>query len=266
MLREIKHICGHIETYQIPRGQFARSKRFHEKRLCRDCWIKQEDEKKKTAAEENARSGLPSLKGPLGLISGAEVIRHDFFDFVRENAIELKEKGAEFQIAVDLLRSKQDCRWWHAHKRERFVHLFDLAMDHAAHKIRLKALEPEIHAKLQSLRLVPLSGSTKQIKWAEDIRRSILLDLIGVEYCLQEALNDRHDWAEFLQQLCKNLEPVPHQLDKMSRELALMDSSAHWIEVRNYSVEELAKWMHRPETLVRILHMIQGRFFFILNL
>ena len=28
MLREIKHICGHIETYQIPRGQFARTKRF----------------------------------------------------------------------------------------------------------------------------------------------------------------------------------------------------------------------------------------------
>ena len=236
---------------------------------CKCCNVKNSkyaNQKKKTAAEENARNGLPNLKGPSGLIPAAEVIRYDFFDFIRENANELKEKGTEFQIAVDILRSKQDCRWWHAHKRERFVHLFDSAMDHAAHKIRLKALEPEIHAKLRSLDLGPLLGSTKQIMWAETIRRNTLLDIIGVELCLQEALNDQHDWAEFLQQLCKNLEPVPHLLDKMSKELALMDSAAHWIEVRNYSVEELAKWMNRPDFLVRILHMIQGRFFFILNL
>ena len=266
MLREIKHSCGHIETYQIPNGKFSRMKKFYHERLCKECWKEQEQDKQKLAKEDNARSGLPKLTGPLSLVYGAELIRYEFFKFITDNSEDLKYKGPQFQFAVDLLRSKQKASWWHAHKRERFVHLFDVAMDHAAHQLRLKALAPEIQKQLNSLHMVPLSGSTKQIQWAESIRSKILLDLIGVELCLEEALNDKEEWAEFMVQLCHDLEPVPDLLRKMTKDLALMDAAGHWIEIRNHSLEDLVRWMKRPESLARTLHLVQGRFFFILNL
>ncbi|WDE98237.1 hypothetical protein PQO03_20690 [Lentisphaera profundi] len=266
MLREIKHSCGHIETYQIANGQFSRMKKFHQARLCKECWKTEAQDKQKFAKADNARSGLPKLTGMPTLIPSAELIRYDFFKFITENVNDLKEKGSEFQMAVDLLRSKQEAAWWHAHKRERFVHLFDVAMDHAAHKMRLKALEPKIQQRLKDLHLVPLSGSIKQIQWGDSIRQHLLLDLIGVELCLEEALHDQEAWAEFMHRLCHDLEPVPKQLEKMSRDLALMDAAGHWIEIRHYSIEEVVRWMHRPESLARMMHMIQGRFFFVLNL
>lgn len=266
MLREIKHSCGHIETYQIPHGKFSRMKKFYQERLCKECWKAQEQEKEKLAKESNARAGLPKLMGSHNSIPGAELIRYDFFKFVADNAENLKEKGEPFQIAVDLLRSKQNASWWHAHKRERFVHLFDVAMDHAAHQMRLKALRPEIDQRLRELHLVPLSGSTKQIQWAQTIRNKILLDLIGVELCLEEALRDKQEWAQFMLKLCQDLEPIPHLLEKMSKDLALMDAAGHWIEIRHHSLEDLVRWMKRPESLARTLHLVQGRFFFILNL
>ena len=85
MLREIKHSCGHKESYDIRRGQFAKTKKFYEQRLCTACWKEHEYDRRKKAAEDNARNGLRALRGDKFSISQAELIRHEFFSFVKHN-------------------------------------------------------------------------------------------------------------------------------------------------------------------------------------
>ena len=267
MLREVKHICGHSESHDLRgnRTRVANSRRFFEARLCTECWKLQEAQRQKAAAVANAEEGMPNLKGgPIDIIK-AELIRYEFFQFIREHYKDFSDRQG-FTGAMDLLRHKIQSSWWLMHRRDKYLHLFDLAVDHAVHGERLRELAPVIKQRIQDLHKVTLSGSVKQNQWAEQIRQKILDDIIGTELCIEQALEDREDWASLLIELCKDLEPVPTQLQKMASELALMDASNHWIEIREMSLEQLATWMRRDPGLVRVLKLIQGRFFFILNM
>ena len=267
MLREVKHICGHSENHDFHgnRTRVASSRRFFEARLCTECWKVQEAQRQKDAEISNAEEGMPNLKGgPVDIIK-AEVTRHEFFRFIRDHYKDFADRQG-FTGAMDLLRHKQQASWWLMHKREKYLHLFDLAVDHAIHAERLRELGPVIQQRINELHKVHLSGSVKQNQWAEQIRNKILDDIIGTELCIEQALEDREDWANILIQLCKELEPVPTQLQKMAEELALMDASNHWIEIREMTLAQLAQWMRRDEGLIRVLKLIQGRFFFILNM
>ena len=267
MLREVKHICGHSEAHDLRgnRTRVANSRRFFEARLCTECWKLEQAEKQKVAAIANAEDGMPALKGtPLDIIK-ADLVRYDFFQFIRDHYKDFAERQG-YTGAIDLLRHKQQATWWLLHQRDKYLHLFDLAIDHAIHAERLRELTPIIKQRIVDLHKVKLSGSVKQNQWAEQIRSRILEDIIGTELCIEQALEDREDWADLLFQLCKDLEPVPKQLEKMAAELALMDASNHWIEIREMTLAQLAEWMRRDKGLVRVLKLVQGRFFFILNM
>ena len=128
----ITHKCGHEEVHNIsgPVKDRDRKAEYLASRVCRECWLAEQNKKAEADASANQAAGLPELSGSAKQISWAESIRakvigrlEGMISTGRQHLIDTGADEARLAAAdeagrkgLDWLKGHTESRWWIDHR------------------------------------------------------------------------------------------------------------------------------------------------------
>lgn len=263
----VTHSCGHEAEHQLEGtlAQIRFRKRSLEEQICTDCWKKESQKESQMAADWAREQGLPFLSGSYQQIAWAEVIRFKFFKFIETGKLSLSRHRL-FPQAAEILKHKRSAHWWIEHKKNSPKYITELAIDEAKHHERLELIKPEVDQILVSLRRITLTGSAKQIAWAEEIREHFLRELLNLKVSVQHCLEDESHWHEALESVREHIIEIQPDLEVLLFKFTHIKASQFWIEYRTLSLFELIKHLDIDERHLAYIQSLNGKMAFLLNL
>ena len=263
----ITHSCGHEVEHQLE-GSLSRirfRKRSLEEQVCTVCWKKEAQKESEMAADWSREQGLPFLSGTHQQVAWAELIRFKLFKFIDTGKLSLSNHRL-FPQAVEILKHKRSAHWWIEHKKNSARYITEIAIDEAKHHERIEDIKPEVDQLLLNLKRITLTGSAKQIAWAEEIREHFLRELLNLKVSIQHCLEDESHWHEALKSARQHVIEIQPDLELLLFKLTHIPACAFWIEYRSLSLFELITHLDIDEKHLAYIESLNGKMAFLLNL
>ena len=263
----ITHSCGHEAEHQLlgTQAQIRFRKQSLSEHLCTRCWRHQQEKESQKAADWCREQGFPFLSGSIQQIAWAELIRYKFFNFISSDKLSLRSHPL-FPQAVEILKHKRNAHWWIEHKKNSPKYIVELALDEAKHHERIEDIKPEVDRLLINLKRITLTGSAKQIAWAEEIREHFLRELLNLKVSVQHCLEDESHWHDALETVRQHIIEIQPDLDLLLFKFTHITASQFWIEYRSLSLFEIIKHLDVDERHLAYIESLNGKMAFLLNL